>query len=201
MPDQLFVEVMRNDVVESRHFGSAVVCDFRGNVLHHWGDIEKLIFPRSSLKPLLAIDLVKSGASEHYALSDAEITLACASHQGEPMHQELVSTWLARLGLTEEHLACGANLPDDIESAHKLLTSGQQGCRVHHNCSGKHAGFLTTALHLKMPLDGFHLVDHPLQELSLEGLSELAQINVGAYPMGIDGCGFPAPNGLKLSSS
>ncbi len=193
MPDQLFVEVMRNDVVESRHFGSAIVCDYRGNVLHQWGDIKKLIFPRSSLKPLLAIDLVSSGASEHYSLSDAEITLACASHQGEPMHQQLVSAWLARLGLTEQHLACGADLPGDIESAHKLLMSGQQGCRVHHNCSGKHAGFLTTALHLKMPLDGFHLMDHPLQQLSFEGLSELARINVQDYPMGIDGCGFPAP--------
>ena len=193
MPDQLFVEVMRNDVVESRHFGSAIVCDYRGNVLHHWGDIKKLIFPRSSLKPLLAIDLVKSGASEHYALSDAEITLACASHQGEQMHQELVNAWLARLGLTEQHLACGADLPGDIESAHKLLISGQQGCRVHHNCSGKHAGFLTTALHLKIPLDGFHLVDHPLQQLSLQSLSELAGINIWDYPIGIDGCGFPAP--------
>jgi L-asparaginase II len=193
MPDQLFVEVMRNDIVESRHFGTAVVCDYSGNVLQSWGDIKRLIFPRSSLKPLLAIDLVNSGASEHYALNDAEITLACASHQGEPMHQELVSAWLGRLGLTEEHLACGADLPDDIESAHKLLVSGRQGCRVHHNCSGKHAGFLTTALHLNMPLDGFHLVDHPLQQLSLKGLSELARINVLDYPMGIDGCGFPAP--------
>ena len=193
MPDQLFVEVIRNDVVESRHFGSAIVCDYHGNVLHSWGDINRLIFPRSSLKPLLAIDLVNSGASEHFALSDAELTMACASHQGEPMHQELVSAWLGRLGLTEEHLACGADLPDDVESAHELLISGRQGCRVHHNCSGKHAGFLTTALHLKMPLDGFHLVDHPLQQLSLEGLSELAQINVQDYPMGIDGCGFPAP--------
>jgi len=193
MSDQLLVEVTRNDVVESRHFGSAVVCDYKDNVLHSWGDIKKLIFPRSALKPLLAIDLVNSGASEHYALSDAEITLACASHQGEPMHQELVSAWLDRLGLTEEHLACGADLPDDIESAHKLLVSGQQGCRVHHNCSGKHAGFLTTALHLKMPLDGFHLLDHPLQQLSLQSLSDLARINVRDQPMGVDGCGFPAP--------
>ena len=193
MSDQLFVEVTRNDVVESRHFGSAVVCDCRGNVLHSWGDIKKLMFPRSALKPLLAIDLVKSGASEHYGLSDAEITMACASHQGEPIHQKLVSAWLDRLGLTEDHLACGADLPDHVESAHKLLVSGQQGCRVHHNCSGKHAGFLTTALHLKMPLEDFHLADHPLQQLSLEGLSELAGINVRDYPMGIDGCGFPAP--------
>jgi L-asparaginase II len=102
MPDQLFVEVMRNDIVESRHFGTAVVCDYSGNVLQSWGEIKSLIFLRSSLKPLLAIDLVNSGASEHYALNDAEITLACASHQGEPMHQELVSAWLGRLGLTEE---------------------------------------------------------------------------------------------------
>lgn len=193
MPDQLLVEVTRNDVVESRHFGSAVVCDDRGNVLHGWGDIEKLIFPRSALKPLLAIDLVNSGASGHYGLSDAEITIACASHQGEPMHQQLVTAWLARLELTEDSLACGADLPDDVDSAQKLLASGQQGCRVHHNCSGKHAGFLTMALHLKMPLEGFHLVDHPLQQLSMNGLSKLAGVNVLDYPAGIDGCGFPAP--------
>ena len=193
MSDLLFVEVMRNDVVESRHFGSAVVCDYKGNVLHSWGDIKRLIFPRSALKPLLAIELVKSGASEHYGLSDAEIAMACASHQGEAMHQELVTAWLDRLGLTEDQLACGADLPDDVESAHKLLVSGQQGCRVHHNCSGKHAGFLSTALHLEMPLEDFHLVDHPLQQLSLEGLSDLAGINVQDNPVGIDGCGFPAP--------
>jgi L-asparaginase II len=193
MSDQLLVEVTRNDVVESRHFGSAVVCDYKGDVLHSWGDIKKPMFPRSALKPLLAIDLVNSGASEQYGLSDAEITLACASHRGEPMHQQLVSTWLERLGLTEQHLACGADLPDDVDSAHKLLLSGQQGCRVHHNCSGKHAGFLTTALHLKMPLEDFHLIDHPLQQLSLEGLSDLAGTNLRGYPMGIDGCGFPAP--------
>jgi L-asparaginase II len=193
MSDQLLVEVTRNDVVESRHFGSAVVCDDRGKVLHGWGDVEKLIFPRSALKPLLAIDLVNSGASEHFDLSDAEISMACASHQGEPMHQQLVSAWLERLGLTEDSLACGAVLPDDIDSAHQLLIAGQQGCRVHHNCSGKHAGFLTTALHLKMPLGDFHLVEHPLQQLSMNGLSDLAGINVFDYPSGVDGCGFPAP--------
>lgn len=83
MPYELFVEVTRNNIVESRHFGAAVVCDFKGNVLESWGDIEKLVFPRSALKPLLAIDVVGSGASEHYGLSDAELSLSCASHQGE----------------------------------------------------------------------------------------------------------------------
>lgn len=192
MSDQLFIEVLRNNTVESRHFGAAVVCDYKGNVLESWGDIKRLIFPRSALKPFLAIDLVESGASDHFSLSDAELTIACASHQGEAIHQELVSAWLKRLGLTQDHLACGAELPDDIESARKLLVAGQRGCRVYHNCSGKHAGFLTTALHLGMPLEGFHLVDHPLQQLSLDTLSDLAGINLRQHPMGVDGCGFPA---------
>ncbi len=95
MSYELFVEVTRNSTVESRHFGAAVVCDYKGNVIESWGDIKRLIFPRSALKPLLAVDLVESGASEHYLVSDAELTLACASHQGEPMHQELATAWLS----------------------------------------------------------------------------------------------------------
>jgi L-asparaginase II len=193
MSYELLVEVTRNGTVESRHFGAAVVCDFKGNVVESWGDIERLVFPRSALKPMLAIHLVESGASEQYTLSDAELSLACSSHQGEKMHQDLVESWLNRLGLTEDHLACGAVLPEHTESANQLLAAGQHGCRIHHNCSGKHTGFLTTALHLNMPLDNYHLVEHPLQQLSLDILSDIADIDLKQYPMGIDGCGLPAP--------
>ncbi|MBT8276010.1 MAG: asparaginase, partial [Bacteroidia bacterium] len=193
MSYELFVEVTRNGTVESRHFGAAAVCDFEGNLVDSWGDIESLVFPRSALKPILAIHLIESGASDQYALGDAELSLACSSHQGEQMHQNLVESWLNRLGLTEDHLACGAVLPEHTESAHQLLASGQHGCRIYHNCSGKHTGFLTTALHLNMPLDNYHLVDHPLQQLSLAILSDLADIDLEQYPMGIDGCGLPAP--------
>ena len=142
---------------------------------------------------MLAIHLVESGASERYALSDAELSLACSSHQGEQIHQNLVDSWLNRLGLTEEHLACGAVLPEHTESAHKLLASGQQGCRIYHNCSGKHTGFLTTGLHLDMSLENYHKLEHPLQQLSLNILSDLADIDLKQYPIGIDGCGLPAP--------
>lgn len=193
MSHELFVEVTRNNTVESRHFGAAVVCDYKGNVVNSWGDIENLVFPRSALKPMLAIHLVESGACDHFALSDAELSLACSSHQGEHMHQTLVASWLNRLGLTEEHLACGAVLPEHTESAHQLLASGQHGCRIYHNCSGKHTGFLTTALHLALSLDNYHLLEHPLQQLSLDILSDLADCDLKQYPMGIDGCGLPAP--------
>lgn len=193
MSYELLVEVTRNGTVESRHYGAAVVCDFKGKLVASWGDIEQLVFPRSALKPMLAIHLLESGASDHYALSDAELSLACSSHQGEKIHQDLVASWLTRLGLTEDHLACGAVLPEHTESAHQILAAGQQGCRIHHNCSGKHSGFLTTALHLDLPLDNYHLLEHPLQQLSLDILSDLADSDLTQYPMGIDGCGLPAP--------
>lgn len=193
MSYELLVEVTRNGTVESRHFGAAVISDFKGNIIESWGDIDQLVFPRSALKPMLAIQLVESGASEHFGLSDAELSLACSSHHGERMHQDLVESWLERLGLTEDDLACGAVLPEDTERAHQLLALGQHGCRVHHNCSGKHTGFLTTALHLDIPLSNYHHLEHPLQQLSLDILSDLAGVDLKQYPMGIDGCGLPAP--------
>ena len=90
-------------------------------------------------------------------------------------------------------MACGAVLPEHTETAYQILASGQQGCRIHHNCSGKHTGFLTTALHLGFSLENYHQTDHPLQQLSLDILSDLADIDIKQYPMGIDGCGLPAP--------
>ncbi len=193
MSYKLLVEVTRNKVVESKHFGAAIVCDYIGNVVASWGGIDQLVFPRSALKPMLAIHLLESGAREHFALSDAELAMACSSHQGEKIHHDLVESWLTRLGLKEEHLACGAVLPEHTESAHQLLAAGQQGNRIYHNCSGKHCGFLTTALHLGLPLDDYHLIEHPLQQLSLDILSDLAGNVLTQYPIGVDGCGLPAP--------
>ncbi len=199
MSFELFIEVTRGEMVESRHFGAAAVCDYNGNILECWGDAEQLIFPRSALKQMLAIDVIESGACDHFALSDAELTLACASHQGEPMHQNLVEAWLKRLNLNIGDLACGEALPDDIESAHRVLATGQHGCRSHHNCSGKHAGFLTNALHLGLPIENYHLIEHPLQQRAVDILNDLAGIDISQFPIGIDGCGFPALT-MPLSS-
>lgn len=42
-------------------------------------------------------------------------------------------------------------------------------------------------------MDNYHHVEHPLQQLSLDILSDLANLDLKQYPMGIDGCGLPAP--------
>ena len=89
MSFELFVEVTRDGVVESRHFGAAAVCDFQGNILHSWGDIDQLIFVRSAIKPMLAIDVIQSGAADHYELSQSELALACASIRARIFIKEL----------------------------------------------------------------------------------------------------------------
>ncbi|MEI6896772.1 MAG: asparaginase [Psychromonas sp.] len=189
----LFVEVTRNNMLESQHFGAAVVCDYKGNIIEQWGNIEQTIFPRSAIKPLLSINLIKSGADESFKLSDKEISLSCGSHMGESIHQKSLTNWLNRLGMNEEHLACGVDLPENKVRAHHLLSLGEKKCKIHHNCSGKHTGFLTTALHLGLPLENYQHIDHPLQTSALKILSEMAQISLPKQTIGIDGCGFPAP--------
>lgn len=193
MSFELFAEITRNEIVESRHFGAAAICHADGEILHQWGDVEQLIFPRSALKPFYAIGLIESGAAEHFNLSDAELALACASHSGQTIHSGGVAAWLERLGLKPDDLACGYVLPDDQPTAHDLLRHGQGECRIYHNCSGKHASFLTQSLFLKQPLQGFHLQQHAIQQASLNILSELIGTDLHSFPLGIDGCGFPAP--------
>ena len=97
MANPILVEVTRGPLVESVHRGSIAIANAEGEIVFSLGDIEALIYPRSSLKPIQALPLIESGAAEAFGLSDEEIALACASHSGEPMHTD------ARGGLARAH--------------------------------------------------------------------------------------------------
>lgn len=187
----VLAEVTRGPVVESRHIGCAVVMDAAGGVVAEWGDSTRLTFPRSSNKILQALPLVESGAADRFAVSPAELSLACASHRGEPAHVAAVIAWLSRLGLTPEALECGSHWPMDEESTLALARSGATPTPAHNNCSGKHTGFLTTALHLGEPLHGYTAYDHPVQQRITETLSAMMEVDLFAQPWGIDGCSIP----------
>ncbi len=187
----LLVEVTRGAMVESRHRVSFAVCDVEGKVLLSGGPVEAPIYGRSAIKPLQALALVESGAAEAFGLSDAEVALACASHDGEPGHVEGVAAWLARIGLSEADLECGAHLPYHEPSMVALVESGARPSQLHNNCSGKHAGFLTLARHLGVPTEGYIEYGHPVQQRVLGALEGMTGLDLGAAPRGIDGCGIP----------
>jgi L-asparaginase II len=187
----VLVEIVRGGMVESRHRASVAVVDAHGQVVAAWGDIEQPIYGRSAIKPLLAIALVESGAADHFGLSEAEIALACASHNGEPRHVETVEAWLQRAGLGVDDLECGAHFPYHEPSLHAMIRSGEKPTRAFNNCSGKHAGFLSTAKFLGEPTRGYIQYEHPVQQRLLGILEQMSGCDLGGVPRGIDGCGIP----------
>ena len=62
---------------------------------------------------------------------------------------------------------------------------------MHNNCSGKHAGFLTLALHLGAPLKDYGDPDHPVQRRVRRVLSEMGGADLASAPVAGDGCGVP----------
>lgn len=184
------VHVRRGQVVESAHRVSFAVVAADGRLVHSSGDMSKQVLPRSAIKPLQALPLIESGAADRFALTDEELAIACASHSGEPIHVETVARWLARLGVPEAALACGAHMPYAGDAARTLIQAGKAPGPLHNNCSGKHTGMLTLALHLGVPLDGYLEPGHPVQRRIAAVLQEMAALE-RLPPPAIDGCGVP----------
>jgi L-asparaginase II len=149
-------------------------------------------FPRSSLKPFQAIPLVETGAADAAGLTEEHLALACASHNAEDFQVALVRGWLERLGLSENALVCGPDLPRAQADQAKVWRGGGDRSRIFHNCSGKHCGFLTLTKHLGAPVGGYADPMHPAQRLYLEAFSELLGEDAARLPRGVDGCGLPA---------
>jgi L-asparaginase II len=187
----ILVEVVRGSIVESRHRGSAAIVDITGTVAKSWGDHTAPVYPRSAIKPLQAIPLIESGAADAFGLGDSEIALACASHGGEPRHTETVAAWLARIGLSGEDLECGAHWPTHDETARAMTKAGETPVAIHNNCSGKHTGFLTTAVHKGEATNGYIRFEHPVQQRILGVLEAMCGIDLTNAPRGIDGCSIP----------
>lgn len=188
----VLVDVTRAGIVESRHRGAYALLDSAGKVVEARGDIERLTFPRSSMKILQAVPLVESGAADAFACTPAELALACASHSGQPLHVDAVGAWLTRIGAAEDDLVCGPQLPAHAPDAEAMIRAGGRPCRLHNNCSGKHAGFLTLARHLGAPRAGYDDRRHPVQEAVFAAVGELTGCGPD-LPFGIDGCAAPAP--------
>jgi len=189
MINPILVEITRGAMVESVHRGSLAVMDASGAFRLALGDVESLVYSRSSLKPMQAMPLVESGAADAFGLSDEEVALACASHSGEPMHTTRVAAWLARLGLGESDLACGAHASRYEPVAEAMIRRGEKPTRLFNNCSGKHTGFLTVARHWDIATKGYEQPNHPVQRAVATTLSELC--DAGELPFGIDGCAAP----------
>ncbi|MEE9555180.1 MAG: asparaginase [candidate division Zixibacteria bacterium] len=181
--------VLRGEVVESVHQGSAAVVDAEGRLLYRVGDPYLITFLRSSAKPFQAVAVVASGAAKEFAFSSTEIAIMAGSHSGEEKHIEAVSSILDKIGLGHEHLKCGTHPP-----LKDILPKGEQGQArtvIHHNCSGKHAGMLALAVFKNLSIDDYISPTHPVQQLITRTVAEICVYPEGKIGIAIDGCSVP----------
>jgi L-asparaginase II len=187
----ILIEVTRGNLVESCHRGAVAIADAEGRVLLALGDVERPIYPRSAVKAFQALPLIESGAADAFGLGDKELAIACASHSGEETHINAVCALLAKAGLDEAQLACGAHWPISERASRELTRAGKRPTAIHNNCSGKHAGMLATAVHQGLDPTGYERPDHPVQQEIRRILSETCGVVLENDAIGIDGCSVP----------
>jgi L-asparaginase II len=187
----IVVEVTRGGLVESCHRGAAAIADADGRVLLALGDVERPVYPRSAIKVMQALPLIESGAADAFGLGQAELAIACASHSGDEAHIGAVRALLAKTGLDESQLACGAHWPIGERASRELSRMGRSPRPIHNNCSGKHAGMLATAMHLGLDPRGYERPEHPVQQAIKRVISELCDVTFEQDEIGIDGCSVP----------
>ena len=193
----ILVEVLRGQAVESTHCGALAVLDADGAVLAALGDIDRPIFPRSAVKVLQALPLVTSGAADRLGLSDAELAIACASHNGEALHTQTVAGLLAKAGLDVSALECGTHWPYLDSASRALASQGLEPNALNNNCSGKHAGFLCLACAMHGGVDlrqyarGYVKPEHPVMREVTAALQMSTGFDLRNAPQGVDGCSIP----------
>ena len=187
----VLAEVTRGNWVENRHRGAFVVADAGGRIVASAGDVDRPVFPRSAIKSMQALAMVTSGALDRFGLTDEELALACASHQGEEFHVAGVTSFLGHLGLAPADLECGAHAPAYAPARERLRETGQQPTALHNNCSGKHSGMLAVAEALGVPTAHYVERDHPVQRAVRAGIELVVGEPLSVDRCGTDGCSIP----------
>lgn len=175
----------RNGIVESVHYGSLIATAPGGRTLLSAGEPRATFYPRSSLKPLQSVALVRAGLD----LPADLLALTAASHSGAARHLDGASRILELHGLTPAALENSTDLPYGVREREEWLRTGGHPTQLAQNCSGKHAAMAATCVINGWPVQGYLDPSHPLQKLVADTVTELT----GEEPAGVstDGCGTP----------
>jgi L-asparaginase II len=184
------VRVVRSGLEESVHLGDVAVVDAGGDPVASVGDPRRIVFARSSMKPLQA---TVSLSVAPFDFSDQEVAVMCASHNAEPIHVQTVRSLLERASVPEVELQCPEVRPWDDESRAADPTRR----RINSDCSGKHGGMLAACHAQGWPVDSYREPGHPLQRRVLGTVREASGFDDPV--IGVDGCGVPV-HGMPLAA-
>ena len=191
--EPLSILVNRNGLCESSHQVDVAVCTAAGKIVLGLGDVEKIIFPRSAMKPLQAIALLEVLQRDKRAgqLSDCEIAVICSSHNGEMLHVDAIRNLLDKFEVDIDELVCGAHWSMHQETMVSQVRNIEVPHQVHNNCSGKHAGMIILSKLLSDKTFGYQKLSGDAQQRILGTLESMTGVDLMRYTVGIDGCGAP----------
>jgi L-asparaginase II len=179
-----FVEVAvleRDGLVESRHRGLAALVGPDGKLIDHLGPAKRVIYPRSSVKPLQVVAMRRAGLN----LVGEELAICAGSHQGTKRHTDLVGQILAGIDLDESALQCPPAWPGNPAAR----AEADSETRLAFNCSGKHAGFIAASAAAGWDTATYLEPEHQIQVLVREVLEEFSGEKI--LHSTVDGCGAP----------
>jgi len=183
------VETLRGGIVESRHRVSVAAVDAAGKLVAWTGDPDLTTYWRSCAKLVQVLPLLTDGAAASLGITDAEIAIACASHNGEARHVEVVEGLLRKAGCTEDDLGCGPHSSLAPAVARAMTERGERPRRIHSNCSGKHAAMLALARYHGWPTADYRRAGHPVQRRVLAEVARWTDVPEQRLGQGVDGCG------------
>lgn len=181
--DEVLVEVVRSEMVESVHHGRLLILDGEGKEKLALGDPHQLIYPRSAIKSIQASAMVRLGLK----LPAKELALVCASHAGSSAHQEAALSILKTVGLDESALRNTPDKPLGLEE--RKAWGDRPATSLAANCSGKHAGMVATAAINHWDIESYKDPSHPLQVAIRKEFEMLMGESI--TKISFDGCGAP----------
>lgn len=173
----------RGGELETLHRGAWAVVDTDGAVVASAGDPDQPIFARSASKSLQAAGVLPLGIVDRFGLTAEHLAVMVSSHNGEPVHVDVVQSLLDAAGLDESALQCG--------QAHRWGHAQAEVRSICHCCSGKHAGFLAGAAQLGQDPATYLDPGTPVQQSIRQAVQRLAGVADSDLRVAIDGCSAP----------
>ena len=173
------------------HRVAACAVDDSDRVCLSVGDVDAPVYLRSSAKPFIAASVIAAGARDAFGLTQPEIAVMAASHDGEPFHVAAVASILGKIGASVDDLQCGTHLPYDEAAARALIRAGEAPSALYNNCSGKHAGILALCKLTGADASTYLEAANPAQRQILAFCARMSGDDAATWPLAVDGCGIP----------
>ena len=185
------IELLRGGTPESVHFGAVAVADAQGKVLARAGDPHRITFTRSTLKALQALPFMQAGGPKAMGFSQRKPGDDVRQPQRRAHARGPGPGHAGQGGAHLQDLAVRLPCADLCRPWRRAGAGPGQYDERHHNCSGKHAGFLAHCVQQGWPVGNYLAPGHPLQQAIRREVARAVGLAPEDLKMGIDGCSAP----------